>query len=78
MARSCHHKNVRSQLLAGIERLRQLDLNEAIAVDAQLKETAACVRHIHSHAERATFRRWHPREREVRPLPTVEEGEAQS
>ena len=24
----------------------------------------------------ATFRRWHPPQREVRPLPTVEEGEA--
>ncbi|CAK9088872.1 unnamed protein product [Durusdinium trenchii] len=65
-----------SQLVAGIERLKQMDLKEPATVDAQLKETAACVRHIHSHAERATFRRWRPPQREVVPLPTVEEGEA--
>lgn len=65
-----------SQLVAGIERLQHLDLRYPAAVDEELKSTAACVRHIHSHAERATFRRWHPPQREVRPLPTVEEGEA--
>ncbi|CAL1154916.1 unnamed protein product [Cladocopium goreaui] len=65
-----------SQLVAGIERLQHLDLRYPAAVDQELKSTAACVRHIHSHAERATFRRWHPPQREVRPLPTVEEGEA--
>jgi len=66
-----------SQLVSGIERLQHLDLSQPVAVDQELKQTAACVRHIHSHAERATFRRWHPPHREVRPaLTTVQENEA--
>ncbi|CAE7880047.1 unnamed protein product [Symbiodinium microadriaticum] len=62
---SCQSDTVRNAYENGREvetlnRMRQLDLGQPAAVDSQLRETAAtgieravaCVRHIHSHAER--------------------------
>ncbi|CAE8620469.1 unnamed protein product [Polarella glacialis] len=47
-----------SELIQGTDKLRLMDPRKPAEVDGQLQLTAETVRHIHSHAERATFRRW--------------------
>lgn len=51
-----------AELIQALEKLRDTNTNSIADVDAQLRAIAATVGHVHQHAERATFRRWAPRD----------------
>lgn len=62
-------------LLRDITRIREIDVRDPQAIDKQLTTVATTLRNVHLHTERATFRRWVPRQRIEGPSPPEASGE---
>jgi zinc transporter ZupT len=65
-----------AELIEDVANLRRIDGNQLGQIDKQLRVVAATLRHVHAHAERATFRRWAPRpmHRETSAVETADKG----
>lgn len=56
-----------AELIEDIEQLRKLDVDNVRDIERQLRVAGATLLHVHSAAERATFRRWAPRPLQKKP-----------
>jgi len=55
-----------SELISNVAALQEIDPIELARFDKQLQVLTGTLRHIHKHAERATFRRWGPPRRIIK------------
>lgn len=60
-----------TQLLEDVGKIKNTDVNELQAIEKQLHIAEATLRKVHLHTERATFRRWAPKTKEVSKEPEV-------